>query len=108
MNTELKQKWITALRSGEWKQGKCHLRLRERQEYCCLGVLCEVSGEGLEYDEGSWEWVPTNPDHRNGDKLAVGSWGLSSLQIEQLCSKNDSGCTFTEIAEWVEASIIED
>jgi len=38
--------WLIALRSGEYNQGKQRLhRVRlGRDEYCCLGVLCEVSG----------------------------------------------------------------
>lgn len=36
----IKEDWIKALRSGKYKQGTgC---LRKGDEYCCLGVLCEV------------------------------------------------------------------
>lgn len=36
----IKEDWIKALRSGKYKQGTgC---LRKGNEYCCLGVLCEV------------------------------------------------------------------
>lgn len=39
------EKWITALRSGKYKQGKGQLMLVEDSgiEHCCLGVLCEVA-----------------------------------------------------------------
>ena len=42
MNPEWKAKWLTALRSGEYKQ--CQGRLRHtdfngEHSYCCLGVL---------------------------------------------------------------------
>lgn len=33
-------KWINALRSGKYKQGK--FRLQSVDQYCCLGVACEV------------------------------------------------------------------
>lgn len=40
MNGEVKAKWIAALRSGEYEQGRNFLR--EEGSYCCLGVLCEL------------------------------------------------------------------
>lgn len=40
MKPEIKTKWIAALRSGEYKQGK--MFLKHADEYCCLGVLCDL------------------------------------------------------------------
>jgi hypothetical protein len=34
--------WLAALRSGKYKQGK--IRLRYGDNYCCLGIACEVAG----------------------------------------------------------------
>ncbi len=42
MNKEIKEKWIAALRSNEYKQGHNRLR-RFGEEYCCLGVLCDLA-----------------------------------------------------------------
>ena len=42
MDPELKSKWISALRSGEYKQGKEYLR--DGDTWCCLGVLAKVQG----------------------------------------------------------------
>jgi len=42
MNPEFKQKWVDALRSGEYKQGTGELHNIEADTYCCLGVVCEV------------------------------------------------------------------
>lgn len=51
MDPAVKAKWVAALRSGAYKQGKNFLRQRkphQRAEYCCLGVLCEIAaGEGV-------------------------------------------------------------
>lgn len=41
MNKKQAQKWIDALRSGEYKQGKG--TLQNKLGYCCLGVLCKIS-----------------------------------------------------------------
>lgn len=34
---------VSALRSGKYKQGRSFLRLAD--DYCCLGVACDVAGE---------------------------------------------------------------
>lgn len=41
MDREIKQRWINALRSGEYEQGFGQLNDGER--YCCLGVLCDIA-----------------------------------------------------------------
>ncbi len=40
MNSEIKAKWVAALRSGDFTQGTGALNYDGR--YCCLGVLCEL------------------------------------------------------------------
>lgn len=43
------KKWVTALRSGEYCQGRRSLRFQDK--FCCLGVACELalkSGVDLE------------------------------------------------------------
>lgn len=42
MNENLKKRWITALRSGKYKQGIGKLYNPEKDTYCCLGVLCNI------------------------------------------------------------------
>ncbi len=41
-NTENITKWVEALRSGDFEQGKGALR-DASGKYCCLGVACEIS-----------------------------------------------------------------
>jgi hypothetical protein len=55
MNPEIKQKWIAALRSGEYKQGKGGLRNTEG--YCCLGVLCDLHAKetGNEWERAEFD-----------------------------------------------------
>lgn len=52
MNTEIKIKWIEALRSGEYKQGIGMLK-NNRGSYCCLGVLCDL----YQKETGIGEWA---------------------------------------------------
>ena len=60
MNPEIKTLWLTALRSGEYKQATGYLK-RDTGDgvgYCCLGVLCEVAvsqGVKLKLDSRSAE-----------------------------------------------------
>jgi hypothetical protein len=42
MIPEIKAEWTAALRSGEYAKGT-HVLRNLRDEYCCLGVLCEIA-----------------------------------------------------------------
>ena len=50
------QKWVEALRSGEYKQGVGCLYDSRHDKYCCLGVACKVyekeTGDNLGADSG--------------------------------------------------------
>jgi hypothetical protein len=56
MNKERIQKCVDALRSGKYKQGRKALR-NINDEFCCLGVFCDVSKEDLNID---WRLEPTD------------------------------------------------
>jgi hypothetical protein len=47
VKAEIKEKWLAALRSGEYKQGKGYLKEIDgatgEARYCCLGVLCDLA-----------------------------------------------------------------
>jgi hypothetical protein len=46
MKAEIKQRWLKALRDGDYEQGEGALRQQhaedEKPQYCCLGVLCDL------------------------------------------------------------------
>lgn len=44
MNPDIKARWVAALRSGEYKQGRGRLR-SSANEFCCLGVLCNLHAQ---------------------------------------------------------------
>lgn len=103
------QKWVDALRSGEYVQGKDSLRTWDR--LCCLGVLSELAIEnGVEIEKSI---SPMGIYSYNGDDCyaptLVADWvGLTSKQgvyghgNSCLAKKNDAGCTFSEIADLIE------
>lgn len=47
MNPEIKAKWLEALRSGDYTQGRKFLATKNKQtgefDFCCLGVLCDLA-----------------------------------------------------------------
>ena len=46
MKKSIMKKWITALKSGKYKQTRG--ALKGKRGYCCLGVLCDI------YDDTKW------------------------------------------------------
>lgn len=80
MDQDIKNRWVNALRSGEYQQTKNWL-VRENG-YCCLGVLCEIAvQDGVVIEEaGGYTSVEDNDDRSYEDlPKAVQHWaGLDS------------------------------
>lgn len=111
MNAELKQKWIQALRSGSYEQGREYLRTELKSgenRFCCLGVL------GHMIDPTRWKkrhelrhetiFVFVALDESSlflGEEIA----GLDLPTQERLSEMNDDGRSFDEIADWIEANV---
>ena len=55
MNSQIKQKWIDALRSGEYTQAQS--KLYSGDGFCCLGVLCDIYAKEV----GDIAWVKKDP-----------------------------------------------
>lgn len=107
MQAELKQKWVEALRSGKYQQGKAMLRSRDG-EFCCLGVLCDLVAPS------AWEFSPVEGcfmvHGRSGYipaelLLTVGASGLDDDGQERLVDMNDNGASFADIAGFIEQNI---
>jgi hypothetical protein len=101
MNQEVKEKWVAALRSGDYEQGKSHLR--ENGKYCCLGVLCNtVNPDGWKGDffvykgEEDRNYLPSN---------FLEEVGLEFVAERKLAYSNDQGATFDEIADQIEKDV---
>ena len=128
MNTEVKQKWIDALRSGKYDQGS--EKLRSVQGYCCLGVLCDLYSQEQDaewefrgiaetnlqpqdywYFEGESEFLPESV--RDWAGLPVGNPNVRVDVTEEddeddwfyhdeIANLNDSGYTFSELSNLIE------
>lgn len=109
MNKEAKQKWIEALRSGEFKQTQGALKRKEVDnfKYCCLGVLCEIqddvgwrSSDGIKYanyhDSESCLFLPFD---------LLTDLNIKESDQSELVDMNDDGKTFEEIADYIEKNL---
>lgn len=111
MKKTVAKKWVAALRSGEFKQGKAYLR--SRGNYCCLGVLCELYRQ--ETGRGRWEPViglpgvlkfivggATASATHTALPAAVADWAGMHGAGGELAYENDGGETFDTIADIIE------
>lgn len=101
MNPEVKRVWINELRSGRYKQG--FGRLRTDGRFCCLGVLCDMSGAEASWMVGGLYGAPGSGSYCIPPG-AIERWaGLSAAAREGLITLNDEkGATFAQIADWIE------
>ena len=126
MKKRIKNKWLKALRSGEYRQGKdqlCELNgYTGEYEFCCLGVLENLYclEHNLDFEPGQMlagehsiecaKWAGLDNEDTNIDRMKVRmktSWSGyhvydKVLAFEFLQTKNDEGWTFNRIANWIE------
>lgn len=106
MNSQIKQKWIDALRSGEYEQDKCSLKTPKG--FCCLGVLTD-----LYLKEKNKDWETSEKGYTFGGNEGslhneVISWcdfpnaNKEGILIEM---NDDFGRNFQEIADYIEENL---
>ena len=130
MNSEIKQKWINALRSGEYEQsskGFLHIADEFSERYCCLGVLCDLyakernkewtkeykgwtkryNGRILDF-EGEDQYPPQSvvewaglPEKSPSIKFS-GEIDDCEFENPELAELNDDGISFNTIADLIE------
>lgn len=98
MHKELRDRWCSALRSGEYNQSKEVLYNREEDGYCCLGVLGVIHGANLEAIED--ENIKGFPN-----KAFLEQVGLFKENAHELAGMNDNGYDFLMIAKHIEESV---
>ena len=99
MNREVKKKWLNALRSGDYPQGREFLQDSEGN-YCCLGVLCETTGNASNRD-----MLQPFPINDPANELPKPFCGLSPKMQSKLAEMNDEGFTFEEIATYISRNV---
>lgn len=108
MDAEIKAKWVKALRSGKYKQGRSALR-SATDEFCCLGVLCNVVAPN-EWNEAALNGIAfTHGKHRAGSVPMpeyTSPIGIEHDQVSKLWKLNDfDGRNFREIADYIEQNL---
>jgi hypothetical protein len=104
MDAQIKQKWVEALRSGKYQQGQGILK--GGNEYCCLGVLCEVMG--ATFYSGSPVLLSNSQTLKrsSGDELlnrnALQIVGMTERDQDMVAKMNDGGKSFANIADHIE------
>lgn len=113
MNREIRDKWTAALRSGTYRQGESKLRSSD-DEFCCLGVLCELAveegvipqpeldGDRYVYDGGAHSYLPKSVMVWAG--LDSDNARYSNAPNDLLALDNDRGVAFPQIAAIIEAN----
>lgn len=112
MPKELLEKWLAALRSGEYKQC-AGLLTDDAGGYCCLGVLQVVADGDVERNERvgcayhypSIDWLADHSVKFADEQNELGrGWVPYLPALGAVASKaNDEGKTFAEIADAIEA-----
>lgn len=120
MNPEIKARWVTALRSGEYQQTKNNLR--DAKGFCCLGVLCDLYAKEHRIDGWDTHTLGETADGEpTGEELPgneVCEWaGLDAETDVDICgvllplyhhndgSPSRAPRTFAEIADAIEAQL---
>lgn len=75
MKSELKKRWVSALRSGEYKQTKHYLC--NDQGWCCLGVLCNL------VDPNMWQKVDENEDEDPSTRSSARAYWFADGNVDK-------------------------
>lgn len=118
MNKENITKWIEALRSGNYTQGRGRLHLTRTTDgvdrFCCLGVACDLYRQEHQIEKvvlNNGTIMYGNERESNYLPVEVRKWletndpnnPFAITSIEQFLAKlNDNGKSFNEIAAIIE------
>lgn len=109
MKARYKTKWLKALRSGEYAQGRgvlCAANDDREHDFCCLGVLInEVEGFNRvptkAYPSADLDNNISSLSYRFREKV-----GITNKQQADLMALNDGRLfSFEQIADWIEKNI---
>lgn len=110
---KFKEKWVSALRSGKYKQASNSLYNSTKNGFCCLGVAANICGIGkntlrnkgliAKFNQELLELAIKNKKY---PKLLMGSSYKSDKDynyiVHKLVTFNDNGKSFKWIASYIE------
>lgn len=96
MNQEIKDKWISALESGEYQQGYGSYHKGDPETYCVMGVLLDVLKRESRLDE----YVPQISYLMIAQHLVP-----CMYHVDELIDMNDRGMPFPDLAIWIKENV---
>lgn len=114
MISEIKRKWVEALRSEKYTQGQQKLKTPD-ERFCCLGVLCDIIAPR--------EWTSTEQEDADGVLLGTFDWfhsgdaEMPGQGVQEEAGVDDDTCSkltvmndkdelnFNQIANWIESNL---
>lgn len=109
MKADIKEKWVSALRSDEYVQGIG--QLHACGNFCCLGVLCDLHAKetGGKWDTGLYLgevcFLPIAVVDWAGLDLVCPAVTFEHNEGVTLATLNDNGKTFKEIADIIDSQL---
>lgn len=107
MKPEIKERWVAALRSGEYEQATGGLRTKDK--FCAGGVLCDVVGVEWEKPHETLNWyMAIFNGEQDGGAIPPTLLRYLDLTYEAMRSierLNDKETPFAEIADYIEANL---
>jgi hypothetical protein len=109
MSPEIKDRWLAALRSGDYEQG--YVALRRGCLFSGLGVLCEIANQDGVTAPVAQEVGVSNPvfSYSNAVYVLPGGvrhWARLNLgNMRELVKMDGDGKTFEEIADYIEENL---
>jgi hypothetical protein len=99
VKTEIKHLWLSALRSGEYRKGTHELRRRDN--YCCLGVLCDLWIQN-QPPESRDQWRPDRMAPSSGRQEILGSTSALPDAVREWAGLEDNNPVLEHIdfGEW--------
>lgn len=104
---DFKKKWVDALRSGKYKQGKGMLYNGSNDSYCCLGVAAEVCGLDmvLHGEHAAIPNIRTQEIMKVDFKVPTEFANNQGLQNVLWRMNDEKDNTFEEIADYIEQNL---
>lgn len=121
-------KWVKALRSNKYRQGKGSLCVEDeingKSYYCCLGVACDLLTDDDWESNGVGGWSIGNYEEFDLPEISdKEKWGvtettsfpslshleemeLDAAYAQDLAKLNDSGMDFVDIANKIEKDLL--
>ncbi len=112
MHEQWKAKWIDALRSGKYEQGRGSLHPGDK--YCCLGVICDVidptGWQALDKFTSIMRYYGVREHKYDGNEAKLTrnireQIGLRGSDMEILIDMNDERVDFITIAKWIKNNL---